>query len=186
MGVGATPLRAVRAWMAGARGWTRGCGGTQGRAEVSVRRAGSSRLRASSVPPRLAAPRLPFILLYKAISSWSSGLGVGGGGPRRHRLPPPDVRQPRAAWVRRAPGSFAVPLSVFPAQYPPPFLVSLPEALGKAVGFISPPLPPLPPWRCFPSRPDSRLLSAVYCSRQSSPAPSRGGGVRGERNRLLW
>lgn len=148
------------------------------------RRAGSSRLRASSVPPRLVALLSAF---HPAIQSHFLPVlrsGSRGGGPPQDDFPlPPVARQPRGQPECVAlPGASQSPFC-FPGSISSSFSCQPPQALREAVGFIS---LPLPPWRCFPSRPGSRLLSAVYCSRQSSPAPSRGGGVRGERNRLLW
>lgn len=61
--------------------------------------------------------------------------------------------------MRSESGRFPVPLSVFPAQHPPPFPVSLPEALREAVRFISP--PPSPTGDAF-------LLALVLGSSQLS------------------
>lgn len=132
-------------------------------------------LRPSILYP-VVTPSLPFILPYKAISSPPSvgELGYALGSTSLAGLVCASPWQPGSA-VR------CFPVASSFSQHPSPFPVTLSKALSGDVPLLLRPSPPPPPCPPCPV-PGSQIFLAVYCLRQSSPAPSRGGGVCEPRN----
>lgn len=114
----------------------------------------------------VVTPCLPFILLYKAISS-PPLVGESGSAPGSTSL----AGKPLAAWMRSS--VLSSPLVSSSVSTTSSFSCHPPRSFQLCCG-------DLPLLLC--SFPLALALQSLYCLRQSSPAPSWGGGVCGPRN----
>lgn len=114
----------------------------------------------------VVTPCLPFILLYKAISS-PPLVGESGSAPGSTSL----AGKPLAAWMRSS--VLSSPLVSSSVSTTSSFSCHPPRSFQLCCG-------DLPLLLC--SFPLALALQFLYCLRQSSPAPSWGGGVCGPRN----